>query len=85
LQGNYTDVESETGVVPATDFIFGDLHNAVLPRVVAAAATTPDIQVSIGNNGVETAPLAVQGSSPVRTLFMLGLVVEVVLNVSGST
>jgi choline dehydrogenase-like flavoprotein len=69
LQSHYTDVESETGVVPATDFIFGDLYNAVFPRVISAAATTPNVEVSIGNNGVEIAPLAVQGSSPVSGLF----------------
>jgi choline dehydrogenase-like flavoprotein len=63
LQQHYTDVESETGVVPATDFIFGELHDALFPAVVGAAAAVP------GLTAVEPAPLAVQGSSPVSGLF----------------
>lgn len=69
LADNYTDVESETGVVPATDFISGDLYLALYDKVVAAAAATPHIESSIGDNGVEVPPLAVQGSPPVSGLF----------------
>lgn len=63
LQQHYTDVESETGVVPDTDFIFGELHDALFPVVVGAAAAVP------GLTAVEPAPLAVQGSPPVSGLF----------------
>jgi choline dehydrogenase-like flavoprotein len=63
LQQHYTDVESETGVVPDTDFIFGELHDALFPAVVGAAAAVP------GLTSVEPAPLAVQGSPPVSGLF----------------
>lgn len=63
LQQHYTDVESETGVVPGTDFIFGELHDALFPVVVGAAAAVP------GLTAVEEAPLAVQGSPPVSGLF----------------
>jgi choline dehydrogenase-like flavoprotein len=69
LEANYSDVESESGVVPATDFIFGELHNALLPKVVAAAPSVSNIETAIGDNGVEIAPLAVQGSPPVSGLF----------------
>jgi choline dehydrogenase-like flavoprotein len=63
LQQHYTDVESQTGVVPDTDFIFGELHDALFVAVSGAAATVPALTV------VEPAPLAVQGSSPVSGLF----------------
>jgi hypothetical protein len=69
LNDNYVDVESETGVVPATDFISGDLFTALHNKFVAAAISVPNIESSIGNNGVEIAPLAVQGDSPVSGLF----------------
>jgi len=63
LKANYTTVESETGVVPDTDFIFGALQTALFPAVTAAAATVP------GLTDVQPAPLAVQGSPPVSGLF----------------
>lgn len=63
LTANYTTVESETGVVPDTDFIFGALQAALFPVVTSAATTVP------GLTGVERPPLAVQGSSPVSGLF----------------
>ena len=63
LAGNYSTVESETGVVPDTDFIFGALQAALFPAVTAAAATVP------GLTGVQRPPLAVQGSPPVSGLF----------------
>jgi hypothetical protein len=53
LLGTYDRVESETGVVPGTDFIFGELQDALLLAVTAAAAD------------VVAAPLAVHGSRPV--------------------
>lgn len=63
LRQYYTDVESQTGVVPDTDFIFGELHDALFGAVSGAAAAVPALTV------VEPAPLAVQGSSPVSGLF----------------
>ena len=69
LDAHYTDVESETGVVPATDFISGDLFIALHSELVTAAAAVPNIETLIGNNGVEVAPLAVQGSAPTSGLF----------------
>ena len=63
LQQHYTDVESETGVVPETDFIFGELQNTLFPAVVDAVAAVPEL------TAVEPAPLAVQGSPPVSGLF----------------
>jgi choline dehydrogenase-like flavoprotein len=69
LNAHYTDVESETGVVPATDFIFGELNDVIRARCIAAAAVTPNLEAGIGDNGVEVAPLAVQGSAPVSGLF----------------
>jgi GMC oxidoreductase len=69
LTGNYTDVESETGVVPATDFISGDLYLTLHTELVAAAAATANIDIGIGEHGVQPPPLAVQGSAPVSGLF----------------
>jgi hypothetical protein len=69
LADNYTEVESETGVVPATDFISGDLYLALHQRLVTAAASTANIDTAIGDHGVQPPPLAVQGSPPVSGLF----------------
>jgi choline dehydrogenase-like flavoprotein len=69
LVAHYVDVESETGVVPASDFISGELLVALRGQIVAAAAVTPNIDTTMGDNGVEVAPLAVQGSAPVSGLF----------------
>jgi choline dehydrogenase-like flavoprotein len=69
LTANYTDVENETGVVPATDFISGDLAVALWNEFVAAAASTANIETSLGDHGVQPPPLAVQGSAPVSGLF----------------
>lgn len=69
LNSHYTDVESELGVVPGADFIFGELNDALVPMLVQAAAATPDIDTGIGSSGVEEAPLAVQGNSPESGLF----------------
>ncbi len=69
LIDHYLDVESEIGVVPATDFISGDLYLALYDRFRAAAALTAHIETTIGDNGLEVAPLAVQGEPPVSGLF----------------
>lgn len=69
LRSGYLEVESEIGVVPATDFISGELLDALFDRCVIAAAATPGIEIGLGDGGVEQAPLAVQGSSPVSGLF----------------
>jgi GMC oxidoreductase len=69
LDDHYIDVESETGVVPATDFISGDLYLALYGKFVAVAGATPNIETAIGENGVQVAPLAVQGSPPMSGLF----------------
>ena len=69
LDDNYLRVESETGVVPGTDFIFGPLYDNLRDRLVAAAGSTPNIETSIGDNGVQSPPLAVQGESPDSGLF----------------
>jgi choline dehydrogenase-like flavoprotein len=66
---HYIDVESETGVVPATDFIFGPLGDVLTNACVAAAMVTPRIESALGDHGVEVAPLAVQGSAPLSGLF----------------
>jgi hypothetical protein len=63
LNANYSTVESEAGVVPDADFIFGALQSALFSAVTAAAETVP------GLTGVQRPPLAVQGSPPVSGLF----------------
>jgi hypothetical protein len=62
-------VESETGVVPVADFIFGGLQDVLQPAVVAATPNVPNIELAVGDKGVEPAPLAVQGSAPASGLF----------------
>lgn len=69
LQNHYSRVESDTGVEPGTDFIDGDLLAVLRTACVAAAATTPGVETDRGDNGVEGAPLAVQGDSPASGLF----------------
>ncbi len=59
LKANYNDTEKETGVDPATDFISGDLYDALKKAMDAAATNVPTV------DGVEVAPLAVQASAPV--------------------
>lgn len=58
LKANYNDTEKETGVDPATDFISGDLYDALKKAMDAAAKKVPTV------DGVEVAPLAVQASAP---------------------
>jgi GMC oxidoreductase len=69
LNAHYTDVESETGIVPEADFIFGDLQSVLHAQLIAGLPGVPDIETGLGTNGLESAPLAVQGSSPVSGLF----------------
>ncbi|MFD1544608.1 GMC oxidoreductase [Nonomuraea guangzhouensis] len=69
LEGNYLEVESEIGVVPATDFIAGELCTTLSEAFASAASVTPGFETGIGDRGVEVAPLAVQGDSPVSGLF----------------
>jgi hypothetical protein len=59
LEAHYIDVENETGVVPAADFIFGELFNVLSSEVGTAVGAVPNIEAAIGNNGIEVAPLAV--------------------------
>ena len=63
LPQHYEDVARDTGVVPDTDFIFGELHEALFPVVRTAVGAVP------GLTEVEVAPLAVQGNAPASGLF----------------
>jgi hypothetical protein len=47
LNTHYTDVESETGVVPGTDFIFGELFNVLSGEVGTAIGIIPNIETMI--------------------------------------
>jgi hypothetical protein len=69
LQDHYIDVESETGVEPATDFMFDALGGVLRNVCVAAASVTTNIELTLGDHGVQVAPLAVQGSPPLSGLF----------------
>jgi choline dehydrogenase-like flavoprotein len=69
LNANYTDLESETGVQPGTDFIFGDLYEMLRTRTLSVIGSVPNVESGLGTNGVEPAPLAVQGSAPASGLF----------------
>jgi 3-keto-disaccharide hydrolase/GMC oxidoreductase len=63
LKANYNDTEKEIGVDPATDFISGDLYDALKKAMDTAAKKVPTV------DGVEVASLAVQGSSPAAGIF----------------
>ncbi len=69
LTNNYGELAKEIGVEPTTDFIFGNLQTVLSNATIAAASTVSNIELTIGNNGVEEAPLAVQGDSPASGLF----------------
>jgi choline dehydrogenase-like flavoprotein len=69
LRDHYIDVESETGVEPATDFMFDVLGSVLRNVCVAAASVTANIESTLGDHGVQVAPLAVQGSPPQSGLF----------------
>lgn len=69
LTNNYSQLSQEIGVEPATDFIFGNLQDVLSNTTITAASTVSNIELTIGNNGVENPPLAVQGDSPASGLF----------------
>jgi hypothetical protein len=69
LRTHYEELERETGVAPATDFITGELYVALKAALEKAAAATQNIDHALGTNGVQEAPLAVQGSVPASGLF----------------
>ena len=63
LDSVYPAVERETGVTPSTDFITGDLFDALRSRVAAVFGGVANL------DGAEEAPLAVQGAAPASGLF----------------
>src|SRR6266852_3710991 len=63
LKANYSDTEKETGVDPVTDFISGDLFDALFTALDNALKKVATV------DGVEVAPLAVQGSAPAPGVF----------------
>lgn len=63
LQANYNPVEKEIGVDPKTDFISGSLKDALKSELTAVKSSVPTV------DGVEEAPLAVQGAAPAPGLF----------------
>ncbi|MGK7916172.1 MAG: GMC oxidoreductase [Prochloraceae cyanobacterium] len=69
LINNYSELAKEIGVEPTTDFISGNLQTALSNATIAATPTVSNIELAIGNDGVEEAPLAVQGDSPASGLF----------------
>ena len=65
----YGDVERDTGVVPDTDFIQGDLLDALNARSLAVAGLVANLDVAMPGGAVQSAPIAVQGEGPVSGLF----------------
>ena len=63
LKANYNKTEKEIGVDPSTDFITGDLYNALKNRL---ATVRPGVK---SVDDVQEAPLAVQGAAPAPGLF----------------
>jgi choline dehydrogenase-like flavoprotein len=69
LEAMYPFVEADTGVSQTADFINGPLYEALKTAIQNAAPDTPHIDLTIALNGVEPAPLAVQGEPPASGLF----------------
>lgn len=69
LRQNYSIIEEEIGVQPATDFITGPLYDALFDICSAATSNIANIETDFGSEGVEVAPLAVQGAAPAPGLF----------------
>lgn len=69
LAAHYFDVESETGVVPATDFISGELLDAIWARTTAVAHGVGHLDATLSGGPVQPAPVAVQGNVPASGLF----------------
>jgi choline dehydrogenase-like flavoprotein len=69
LRQHYLEVESEIGVVPGTDFISGDLLQALTDKLTVIAPAVPDLDQGITGGPIQPAPIAVQGASPVSGLF----------------
>ena len=68
LDDDYLQVESETGVVPGTDFVLGPLYDKLRNRLVAAAGSIPNIETSIGDNVSSTCTTAHGDRSPSRPI-----------------
>ena len=69
LESHYDRVESETGVVPATDFIAGRLLDVLHQRSAAIVDLVPNLDVDLPGGPLQLAPIAVQGNSPASGLF----------------
>ncbi|MGL4966998.1 MAG: GMC oxidoreductase [Inquilinus sp.] len=69
LQAQYPIVESETGVVPTTDFISGELFDELTRAFAAQTGAVAHVDTNGGTNGIHEAPLAVQGAQPASGLF----------------
>jgi choline dehydrogenase-like flavoprotein len=69
LAAHYLEVESETGVVPATDFISSDLLDAVWSQATAVAPLVANLDEALPGGPVQPAPIAVQGDGPSSGLF----------------
>ncbi len=69
LSANYGLVEEEMGVSPTTDFISGPLFTVLRSAFEAQTPGVANIELGLGNNGVDVAPLAVQGAAPAPGLF----------------
>ena len=69
LTQHYADVERDTGVTPDTDFIQGDLLDAVRARSLAVSGLVANLDVAVPGGPVQSAPLAVQGETPASGLF----------------
>lgn len=63
LANTYPPVEEETGVNPTTDYISGPLFQTLFSRFQAVQGAVPTV------DGIEEAPLAVQGAAPAPGLF----------------
>lgn len=64
LNQRYGDLELQTGVAPTTDFIMGDLYEALRTSVDAVVGGVANLQ-----GPSEAPPLAVQGQPPASGLF----------------
>ncbi len=68
-RNNYEEVEQETGVFDKTDYVSGQLYDALLKKTLEINGSS-DAKIKITTlDGVEEAPLAVQAAAPRSGLF----------------
>jgi GMC oxidoreductase len=69
LRDAYPRVEAEVGVTPSADYITGILYQELRRALATVTPQVLNIDLALGDQGVQEAPLAVQGAPPAPGLF----------------